>query len=70
MTSRLSQLAEEALNALQKRPHIVGVARDRFDHLTFLLDQDDKMTRSAVEHWAKVHGTRISIKVIGKIVSN
>jgi hypothetical protein len=57
------------LSALEKRPHVVGVARDRNDRLTFLLDQDDKTTRSEVERWAKNHATEISIKVIGRVVS-
>jgi hypothetical protein len=65
----MSELAKKALSDLERRFHVVGVARDCDDRLTFLLDRDDKATRSAVERWAKSHAIEFSIRVIGKVVS-
>jgi len=70
LTRRMSGLAADALSALERRPHVVGVARDCNDRLILLLDRDDESTRREAERWAKSNSIEIFIKVIGKTVSN
>ncbi len=65
----LRPLAETAMDDVRAIPGIVGVAHDVSDRLVFLLDRDEATSRAAVELWAKAHAVDVTIKIVGKIVT-